>query len=362
MARSRKSGRKDFPANLYRESDGRFRYRNPLTKKTTSFGKVSKLDAFKAANKLNGMLYQAPDLIKAVTQGGNVGDYITRWKKEVLPTLKLAESSRSQYAGYCITLKALVGAYRFSDLTTKIIFDSLADSTPSVRIMLLSRLRAILNHAIGAGELETSPADKVGAVEYEKTRLPLTEETFRAVREVAPQWLKNTMDIALLTLQREGDVINMLKTAKRDGCLYVIQQKTKQYPTGHIKIKISPALAEALDRCRDNVISPYIIHKPKPDRGKAPAEHWSYISTKKVMKAFKIATKACGEFDDWEPGTVPTFHEIRGLGIRLIEDQEGELPQELAGHADIAQTAEYAKAPGRVKWIEAEATLRIKLA
>ncbi|WP_227505544.1 phage integrase Arm DNA-binding domain-containing protein [Acinetobacter sp. A47] len=66
MSRSRNTGNKDLPANLYRDNGDSWRYRHPVTGKFHSMGR-DKTAAIRAARKLNSLLIQQVDLVSNVT-------------------------------------------------------------------------------------------------------------------------------------------------------------------------------------------------------------------------------------------------------------------------------------------------------
>ncbi len=193
-----------------------------------------------------------------------------------------------------------------------------------------------------------------------KRRKRLTLEWYAAIRAQAAPWMQNAMDIGLLTLQRREDVAKMRFDNIKDGFLYVIQEKTQKYDTGYIRIKISPQLDQIIKRCRDNIPSPYLVHrkpiKRKPSR--VDADHWTQVLPAAITKEFAKARDLTGLFDGWDIGEQPTFHEIRALGIKLYRDA-GKDPQSLAGHSSTRMTNNYDSGHDDIRWNEAEADLEI---
>ena len=52
----------------------------------------------------------------------------------------------------------------------------------------------------------------------------------------------------------------------RDGYLYLVQKKTaKASDAAWIRFRVTPELQAVISRCRDNIASPYLVHR-KPDR------------------------------------------------------------------------------------------------
>ena len=189
----------------------------------------------------------------------------------------------------------------------------------------------------------------------------MTLEQFYAIRSESPDWMKNAMDIGLLTLQRRSDILNMRFDNIKNDSIYVIQQKTKKHDTGYLKIGISPQLSMVINRCRGNIPSPFLIHH-RPTRGRRQVnqkEHWTQIATNTFTRTFAQARKATGLFEGWVKGTQPSFHEIRALGIKLYKDQNID-PQGLAGHASAQMTSNYDSGHDEIRWIEVEASLTLQ--
>lgn len=81
------------------------------------------------------------------------------------------------------------------------------------------------------------------------------------------------MDLGLHTLQRPGDVLLLRWEDMTPTSLRVVQRKTGK------KLEIGPPLGAVLDRCRDQVLSPFIVHRlpekmrPRGMRAKSRVHH-----------------------------------------------------------------------------------------
>ncbi|WP_148212633.1 tyrosine-type recombinase/integrase [Hahella chejuensis] len=150
----------------------------------------------------------------------------------------------------------------------------------------------------------------------EKTRKRLSLDEYLRIRFHSPAWMKNAMDLALLTLQRREDIVKMKFEDIKDGYLFVIQEETKKHDTGYLKIEIGQQLGELLKRCRSDIPSPYVIHRRPIRKKKRKGDyHWTQIGPEMVSRNFKsIRDSQVGMFDDYQDGEKPTFHEIRALG------------------------------------------------
>ena len=109
------------------------------------------------------------------------------------------------------------------------------------------------------------------------------------IRDAAEPWLKNAIDLAMLTTQRRIDIINMKWSHIVDGHLHVAQQKTTDEPedefeisegAGYVRIKIDAEHQNVLNRCKDGIESPFIIHRILQRKARSidvVKEHWTHI-------------------------------------------------------------------------------------
>lgn len=74
----------------------------------------------------------------------------------------------------------------------------------------------------------------------------VTDEEYQAVWDKADAVLQDAMDLALLTGQRKGDVLNMRVSDIADGFLFVRQGKTNK----PLRIEIEGELAEVIERIK----------------------------------------------------------------------------------------------------------------
>jgi enterobacteria phage integrase len=117
-----------------------------------------------------------------------------------------------------------------------------------------------------------------------------------------------------------------------------------------------------IDRCRDDMLSPYLIHR-KPDRQNnqnykaKEKKHYSQITVGYLTKTFASIRDKLDCFKNTPLEERPTFHEIRALGIKLYEDQ-GIDAQALAGHKSRVMTDKYKKGH-EITWTEVVAGLKI---
>ena len=182
----------------------------------------------------------------------------------------------------------------------------------------------------------------------------LSFEGLQKIRDAAEPWLKNAIDLALLTTQRRIDIINMKWLDIHDGYLHVAQQKTTDDPedafeisegAGYVRIKIDAELQKVLDRCKDDIDSPFIIHRT-PQRKKRDGidgekQHWTQIDKQYITRNFSKLAQSTNAYPEYDSKQMPSFHEIRALAI-FLHKKAGRSAQALAGHSSKKMTEHYA--------------------
>lgn len=181
-----------------------------------------------------------------------------------------------------------------------------------------------------------------------RQRLSLVE--WQQIFEIADanhKYMGNAMLLALVTGQRLGDISNMKFSDIWDDHLHITTEKTGAKIAIPLSLRlnaINVTLREVITRCRDNAVSPYLVHffhsTSQADRG---AKVKSRTLTANFSKARDKANI------DWKAGSPATFHEQRSLAERLYE-AEGIDTQKLLGHKSAKQTEQYHDDRGK-DWI-----------
>lgn len=343
--RQRSKSRQGWPANLYPNRDG-FKYRHPITKKETWMG-TDHARAFAAAKKLNALLIPTDDLVaRVITSGETVSDAIEVFRRDDVPARKWAPKTAEVYESIIRRIQGNLGQQLVADVTVKVCATFIREITDSDRARQQFRLVLgwILACAVEEGWIDINPALATRRFQHERKRTRLTLNTYREVWSHAPLWLRNAMDLSLLTLLRREDVVSLRFADVRSGYLWVIPSKTEGSTNVRLQIAVSGRLAELLTRCRDEVASPYLIHrlpersKPSDQRAK-DRDHHTQVLPEQLSRAFARARDAAGVNGD----SPPTFHEIRSLGGALLRDSgwATERIQALMGHGNTAMTEHY---------------------
>lgn len=351
MGAPRSAKRKDWPLNLYQKSDGYFWYKNPNSGKTHGIGH-DRAHAFREARAANAALasLKPSSLVEKVlgleqkTFLQWLDDYLPLWEKETSPAAGTIEGAKRLLN----RMKTFDMAWmNMKDITTQHVSTAidklLSESTPSVAINLRARLSDVFRMAETKGLIDTgrNPVTATSVPAYEVKRERLSLEQFLAIRKLVPPWAQNAMDLALLTGQRRGDIVEMKFADFREGSLFITQAKTgyKLQQDGKIRLEaINMSIEEAVKKCRTRVISKNLIHH---HRSSGNYKAGNKVSEDGLTAAFKSGRIASG-IEATEGRTPPTFHEIRSLAERLYKKEYGqEFAQSIMGHKHAKMTAEY---------------------
>lgn len=357
MGRKRIASRRNFPPNLYINPSGYFYFINPINGKKKGVGS-DRAEAFSQARQANAAIaaLKPSSLVdwvngtKSITLTEWVPQYLTLWIEKSNPaeaTLRnhkiyLERIAASDFSW--MPLKEITTAH-VSSFLDAVVKNSGIGTAKSVR----SRVQDVFRLAITKGFIDagknpvTATYKPIGDVLRERLSL----EQFFLIRDKAPAWVANAMNLALVTGQRREDIVNMKFTDFVDGKLQIIQGKGQ----GKVRIKISGTLKlkvlgvsveEAIQLCRDNVLSPYMVHHPKA----RSAGVIGRVTCNGLSTAFSNVRNAVGIVAA-DGRTPPTFHELRSLSERLYRvERNGEFTQKLLGHASPDMTSEYDKLRG----------------
>jgi integrase len=359
MGRNRSRHRAGWPDNLYPNRDG-FKYRHPVTRKESWLGR-DKARAFAAARKLNTILTPGDDLTaRVLTPKETVADAIRVFRADDMPSRRWAAATAAVYISVLNRIESRFGDRELDKLSVKDCAQFIRAITESPRGRQQFRLVLgwVLACAVEEGWMDTNPALATRKHSHERKRERLTIESYRMIRDNAPEWLRNAMDLSLLTLLRREDVVLLRFADVRDGVLFVVPGKTENTSGVRLKIVLGDDAMALIARARDAVVSPYVIHrlpeKARPTDKRAKArEHHTQILPEQLSRAFADARDAAGITSD----NPPTFHEIRSLGAALLR-QSGwseKQVQDLLTHTDAAMTKLYL-AGHEQPWTEVSAT------
>ncbi len=173
-----------------------------------------------------------------------LADCFDRYVKEVIPTL--APRTQKDYSRHVALLRTTFGHMRPEDLQPRHIGQFL--DRPKGKIQAnrqVAVLSAVYSKMVGRWYCaDKNPCQHVERNESKRRTRYITDAEFDAVRAIAPVRVQIMMDLALLTGQRQGDLLTLpLKNVSAEGILF------KQGKTGkRLLVGMSPALQEVLDR------------------------------------------------------------------------------------------------------------------
>lgn len=355
-----------LPPNLYTRNGGRnFIYRRPDDGSWHGMG-TDRLQAIQAAKQLNSLLMEGTDLVRTVMGSAQtLNEFLEYYESEVLPPRELANTTLSQFRVRKRQIAAAFGERDIDSITLRDISGFLEKMPPRSSNQTRQHLVDIFAHAAAKGLVpENIVALTLPRVDKKK-RKRHTVEGLKKIREHSPTWLQNAIDLCLITAQRREDIVAMRFDDVKDDGLYVTQIKTKKHSdAGWIKFRLTPQLAAIISRCRDNVVSPYLIHR-HPERidakQRASKTHWTAVEPGYLSHAFKDARDAAKAYPDMGPEEQPGFHQVRALALHLYKKAGKKLEQrkKIAGHSQEQMTKNYESDHDEIVWTTAVADLDV---
>lgn len=356
MGRPRSSGSKELPPNLYRARDRRgFRYVNPVTKRGTSWPLADRQGAIAAAQKLNAQLMLTNDLVSTVLRDGHsFNDAIKVFREKVMPGKRWSKKTAEEHEFRFNRIAADIGKRDMARYGVREIAQYLDTVTSSLASRARIRLLLVWLYkvAISQGWIKENPAAATLEVvipdrQRERLTLPVYEKIHRLAGERGLHWFQRAMEIALVTLLRRGDICTAKFTDIHDGALHVVPSKTEDSTHVRLRIHVDAELGAVVEKCRDRVLSPYLIHRlPQRMNGtlrerRRRGMHHTQVHPRLLSDTFKELREASGACRSVKHP--PTFHEIRSLGADLKRQKgwSAERLSPLMAHSDVQMTRHY---------------------
>ena len=336
MNRPRSSKNRGLPPNLYKTAaKGKtyYVYRNPQTKASKSLGSDGAL-AQRTARLLNARLSHSVDAeslaAKVLAPRESLAKYIERYRDTLIPAKRsrkgkaLSAKTVREYTSQLRYVESALGALGTDQITRRHVTDFLQAFPPTMRNRYRSLLHGLFAHAVAEGRCAENPVAGTLKSTEVVARPRLTMKQFCVTYRRAEPWFRRAMAVALRTLQRRSDLVDLTYEASVDGdYLLVEQQKTGANLRIHMTRQMKKAIGTGTG---------YVVHRSG-----------SRVTEDALTRAFGEARP---------PGVRATFHEIRALGARLLKDR-GIDPQALLGHADPQMTRVYLDRH-EVRWQEVE--------
>ncbi|HBC8645158.1 TPA: recombinase [Citrobacter koseri] len=244
-----------------------------------------------------------------------------------------------------------------------------ADASANVQNRKVSFLKKLFSYAVDESLMFENPATrkKMRRIE-EKKRQRLSLDQFTTIRRAAEPWLRTAMDLALQTTHARLEVSRIRYSISEPkngvcgcvwlpqpengiyGTLYIHRQKVQKKEASHVAIPIGEELKRIIDDSRDNVASPYVVHRIPDRQVKRSKEvsHPTQVAPDYLSRSFSSLRDSLGLCDHLKMDERPTFHEIRALAAHLF-DKQGIDPQGRMAHSDAKSTKIYTQ--NHIDWV-----------
>lgn len=335
-----------------------WRYKHPVTGKFHGLGTngdVAKQIALEANSRLAErqmaqLLKLRDEISREQKKGISVSSWVEKYLAIQVERLESGEIRFNTHKQKIAPLKAFVSEFGLKSIdaiTVRDVADLLEQYKERGQNRMAQIVRMVLidlfKEAQHAGEVppgyNPALATKMPRNKVQRERLNFEEWTaiFNAAAAL-PGYVQNSMLIALVTGQRLGDIAKMQFQDVWDGYLHVQQEKTGTklaIPLSLHCAALNMTLEDVIARCRDRILSKYVIHHHHTT---SQAQRGEALTISSITTGFSKARKMTSI--EWGNGSPPTFHEQRSLAERLYRDQ-GMDTKRLLGHKNQVQTDKY---------------------
>lgn len=341
MARNRNPKNAHLPPNLYCRK-GYYSYRNPETGIEYGIGR-NKAEAVNEAISANLFVYGKKETLRDKISNDSVvkfHDWIDRFNKIII-NRDLKKRTLDDYQGRLKRIKNSFNNIPLHEIKTKDIADYInnivSDGNITTARLMRSILKDMFNEAMSDGVVDFNPVIATRVPRNKIARTRLSENDYLIIYQSAidhcQPWVSLSMDLAILTGQRSGDIRKLKWDDVHDGFLWIEQEKTGTKIA--IPLNISNSVAKKTLQ--------YVLDKSKNVmNGKESvlvSQKGDMLADKTIGKAFSLARSKSGL--SWE-GSPPTFHEIRSLASRIYgAEKSNEFANQLLGHKSMDMTRMY---------------------
>jgi len=235
-------------------------------------------------------------------EGATLNEYFDRYVRDILP--EKAPRTQKDYVRHIAILRETFGHMLPNEVEPKHIGRFLDVRVGKVqRNRQVAVLSALYNVMLGSWFVaDRNPCAKVKRNQTRPRTRYVTDEEFALVRAAMPTWHQIAMDLALLTGQRQGDLLALKwEDVGADG-IYVQQGKTGK----KIRIALSPALEEVLGRAKRMLPSlprKYVLRQLKSGQGYT-GEGFRSIWQRRMRKLVRAGKVEAFAFHDLRAKTV----------------------------------------------------------
>ncbi len=310
MGRKRKI-RKELPKRVYFKHNAYYFY--------PPGGKWIRLDS-----DITTAMKKWAEIVGEQKTANKMGEVMDRYMSEVAPTMakKTYKDNLQQikplkiFFGEMVSRKIKpVDIYRYLDIRK---------NTPTAANLEKALLSCILSKAIEWGIVESNPCRVVKKLKVKKRDRYITDEEFQKLHSMASPLMKCFLDLAYVTAQRIGDLLNIRLSDINDDGLYIEQSKTGK----KMVFELTESLKVIIDQAKDIKRPVHSIYLLCGRRGTA----YSYDGFSSIFYRLKIKAN----LKDIH------FHDIRAKATTDANAQ-GRNAQKLAGHESRGMTDHYIK-------------------
>jgi integrase len=250
-----------------------------------------------------------------------MNDAFDRYEREVIPTLE--PRTQGDYRRHLVKLRAVFGHMQPNDIQPKHVGQFLdVDKGKIQRNRMVAVLSAVFTKCVGRWYVaDRNPCTSVERNPSKPRDRNVTDAEFAAVYKLANPKVQVAMDLALLTGQRQGDLLRLKWKQVTDEGITFRQSKTGK----RLMVTMSPALKAVLDRAKA-----FLPHLPR-----------EYVlrrrdGSKYTENGFRAMWQRTMRQYEAKGGERFTFHDLRGKsGSDSASLQDA---YERLGHTSISMT------------------------
>ena len=413
MGTKRTDKHKDLPPYLYRyqHKDGKVRYRLKLASgKFYSFPVgTKKLHAINEAVNYNIKYRSMEQLIEKAHHASlptldsvpdkprhtSLNDFnipLEKALKKIFPLIKREELSKGTMEKYQLLMKKLcadLGTTLTHELDLQMMNVFLNTHYAKFSAQCYNNNLSLINKAfsyladqsyIPDNFMRNKKRLRVTKKEQVKKRQRLTLEEFELIYQSAPLFLKVAMALTLETTHAINEICRIKYTLRspRDNCcgivwnedkqpvmvdgvkiygyLYIHRQKVSNSEASRVKIPVTQSIFDIVQMSyTDRICCPYIVHMKPIQRQRGVAkdcDHIYQVQSHYLSKQFSKIRDKVGVKSHLPSNQRPTYHEIRSLAARMIEEKGLSATKRMA-HSNSKTTEIYTK-PDQAVWNECE--------
>ena len=381
--RSRIAENSDLPPFLYSElRNGITRYRLTLIdgSKRMIPSNYTREEAISVANTYNFRNRSNQDLLSLINESSDINKShpFSYWLPKIIEHFEeseLCEATLSTHKNDLDRLDAALGhiptgKLKYGDVVNFLnkAYGKKSKEVYNKKLMVIKKVFAVLadESAIETNFMLKKLSKTITEGDKKRKRHDLSKENYNKIFDLAPNFLKVSMILALQTTHTVSEIYRIEHTISQPspgrcgivwyespkvgdndilifGQLYIHRNKTKDSGASFIAIPVTSAIKEAVDLSdADPTNCPYIVKRKPLRKNKRPKEcnHEYQVSKRMISEEFSKIRDKLGLYSDLKTSLRPTFNQIRPLAAKLAKESKGN-PQIMLGHTDEKTTYIY---------------------